>query len=55
MYGHPSHLSPYGYRRSPGIARRVAVGVLKLSAVLAAGAAVVVPWWAGVAALWGAF
>lgn len=55
MYLHPSNLNPYGYRRPPGTVRRAVVGVLKLSAFLAAGAAVVVPWWAGVAALWGAF
>lgn len=55
MYGHPSHLNPYGYRRQPGKVRRAVVGALKLSAFFAAAVVVVIPWWAGVAALWGAF
>lgn len=47
------HLAAIGYTRPPSLPRRVIVGALRLSAALTLGAAVAVPWWAGVVTLAG--
>jgi len=54
MSGHP-HLSPLGYTRPPSAVRHAVMRTMGSLGVVALGAAVVVPWWVGVAALLGAW